>query len=121
MKKSSDLIWQDKQHQVLFILIDQLETGHGESSVFHRLNEFAENHFSLEEEYMIQLEYPHFEMHKTAHDKFRAELELMIRECHTYDMKFCVALSEFLREWLRSHVFGIDKKLEDFILKSDAK
>lgn len=121
MKITSDLIWQDKQHQVLFELIDQLETGHGDASVFRRLNEFAENHFSLEEEYMIKLEFPHYDAHKRAHDKFRNELDLMIKECHTYDMKFCVALAEFLRGWLRSHIFGIDKNLEDFILKSDAK
>jgi hemerythrin len=121
MKKTSDLIWQDKQHQVLFELIEQLETGHGDASVFRRLHEFAENHFTLEEEYMIRLDFPGYEMHQRAHDKFRSELEDMIRECHTYDIKFCATLAEFLREWLRSHIFGIDKQLEDFILKSDAK
>ncbi len=121
MKKTSELIWQDKQHQVLFELIEQLESGHGNALVFRRLQEFAENHFTLEEEYMIKLDFPHFEAHQRAHDKFRVELDLMIQECHTYDMKFCAALAEFLREWLRSHIFGIDKQLEAFILKSDAK
>jgi hemerythrin len=121
MKKTSDLIWQDKQHQVLFVLIDQLETGHGDTSVFRRLNDYAENHFLLEEEYMIKLEFPHYEAHKAQHDKFRTELDLMTRECHTYDIKFCAALSEFLRGWLSSHIFGIDKVLESFILQSDAK
>jgi hemerythrin len=121
VKKTSDLIWQDKQHQVLFELIDQLENGHGDKLVFRRLNEFAENHFSLEEEYMIKLEFPHYDAHKRAHDKFRNELDLMIKECHSYDVKFCAALAEFLREWLLSHIFGIDKVLEDFIMKSDAK
>ena len=29
--------------------------------------------------------------------------------------------STFLTGWLESHIFGTDKKLEDFILKSDAK
>jgi hemerythrin len=121
MQKTSELIWQDKQHQVLFKLIEQLENGRGDASVFRRLHDFAENHFTLEEEYMVRLNFPHIEAHRRAHDKFRSELELMIQECHTYDIKFCVALAEFLREWLRSHIFGIDKQLEEFVLKSDAK
>ena len=29
-----------------------------------------------------------------------------------------VSLSDFLYKWLKLHVLGIDKKLEDFVLKS---
>ena len=31
------------------------------------------------------------------------------------------SLSTFLSEWLKLHVFGIDKEFEDFVLKSDSK
>jgi len=121
MKKTSELIWQDKQHQVLFELIDQINSSEIDASIFQRLYDYAENHFSLEEEYMLQLEYPHAEEHIKAHDKFRVELESMMREYHSYDELFRRALSEFLREWLKGHIFGIDKKLEEFILKSNSK
>jgi len=30
-------------------------------------------------------------------------------------------ISTFLREWLKRHIFGIDKDLEDFILAADVK
>lgn len=121
MKKTSDIIWQDKQHQVLFELIDQLENGHANATIFRHLKDYAENHFTMEEEYMLKLDFPHIKDHLRAHDKFRVELNSMMKVCHTYDEQFCATLAEFLREWLRSHIFGIDKKLEQFILDSDAK
>lgn len=121
MKKTSELIWQDKQHQELFKLIDLIDSSNVDARVFRRLHDYAENHFMLEEEYMLRLEYAHFEEHKRAHDKFRTELDSMIQECANYDEKFRQALSVFLSEWLKGHIFGIDKQLEDYILKSDYK
>lgn len=121
MKKTSELIWQDKQHQVLFELIDQINSSNVDANVFRQLFEYAENHFSLEEEYMIKLNFPGTEEHIRAHDKFRAELESMMQEFTSYDELFRKALSEFLSEWLKGHIFGIDKKLEEFILKSSYK
>ena len=121
MQKTSELIWQDKQHQVLFKLIDRINSSEVDASVFRQLFEYAENHFVLEEEYMVKLNYPDIEEHVRAHDKFRVELESMMREFTTYDELFRQALSEFLTEWLKGHIFGIDKKLEAFILKSPYK
>lgn len=121
MKKTSELIWQDKQHQKLFELIDQINHSDVDPGVFRQLFEYAENHFVLEEAYMVQLDYPEIDEHIRAHNKFRVELESMMQECTGYDELFRQALSEFLTEWLKGHVFGIDKKLELFILESSFK
>lgn len=121
MKKTSELIWQDKQHQILLELIDQLHDTKVDASVFRRLYDYAENHFMLEEEYMIKLNYPKMKAHIDAHNKFRYELNSMMQSFHSYDDGFRQALAEFLREWLKGHIFGIDKQLEEFVLKSDAK
>lgn len=121
MKKTSELIWQDKQHQVLFELIDQINTSQIDVSIFQRLYDYAENHFAMEEEYMRKLNYPHAEAHIRAHDRFREELDIMMQNCHSYDDQFCHVLAEFLNEWLKRHVFGIDKQLEAFILMSNFK
>ena len=120
-KKTSELIWQDKQHQVLLEMIDELNDRQADISVFRRLHEYAESHFSLEEEYMMQLDYPHREEHIKAHDKFRNELDTMMQNVHEYDETFRKALAEFLSKWLKGHIFGIDKQLEAFILESDKK
>lgn len=121
MKKTSELIWQDKQHQVLFELIDEINSHDADTTVFRRLCEYAENHFSLEEEYMAQLNFPGIEAHIREHNKFRAELDSMMNEIYDYDESFREALSVFLTNWLKGHIFGIDKELEKFILESSSK
>ena len=121
MRVTSELIWQDKQHQVLFDLIDQVEHSKIDSSVFYKLNEYAENHFALEEEYMKRLHYPGAKEHISAHNHFRHELKGMVNEQHKYDHNVRKSLSLFLSEWLRLHILGIDKKLEAYILESERK
>jgi hemerythrin len=121
MQKTSDLIWQDTQHQVLFKLIDQIKEVPFDPDVLVRLKLYAEHHFSLEETYMEMLEYPHLEVHVEAHDRFREELAAMLDTDPSMHVALQISLSDFLYEWLKLHVLGIDKKLEDFVLKSSAK
>lgn len=69
--KTSDLVWQDSQHQQLLALIEELkkspENGY---QVLERLAEYAEHHFSLEEKYMQLSGYPDIEKHIQLHRKF---------------------------------------------------
>ncbi len=121
MIKTSDLIWQDTQHQVLFQLIDRIREVPYDHEITNKLKLYAEHHFVLEEAYMIQLNYPHAAAHIQAHDRFRDELTAMIQADPDMSQAFQEMLSDFLYEWLKLHVLGIDKKLEDFILKSASK
>ncbi len=118
---TSELIWQDEQHQLLFTLIDEIKSDQVDESTFARLNDYAEHHFSLEEAYMQALDYPDYEQHLAAHNKFRDELDGMLLDGHTYDQTLRDTLSDFLSEWLRRHIFGVDKQLETYILNSARK
>lgn len=121
MINTSELIWQDQQHQVLFELIAEIKAAHVDSTTFARLNDYAEHHFLMEEAYMKELNYPEYEAHLNAHNKFRTELQRMIDEHDCYDAALREMLSVFLSEWLKRHIFGVDKKLEDYILNSERK
>lgn len=121
MIKTSRLIWQDKQHQRLFELIEEIHSDNVDVTVFKQLHDYAEHHFALEEEYMIQLDMPNRQVHIDAHNKFRYELDNMMSNYPSFDASFREALATFLSEWLKGHIFGIDKELEAFILDSDAK
>ena len=121
MRKTSELIWQDAQHQVLFDILEQIKRPGSDREVLCRLKDYTEYHFALEEEYMQQLGFPGREAHVQAHNRFREEIiELLagIDEPNALDRDI---ISTFLTEWLTRHVFGIDKALEDFILESNAK
>ena len=120
MRKTSDIIWQDAQHQVLFELLDQVKTPEANSRVLYRLRDYSESHFSIEERYMIELDYPGREQHIKAHNLFRLEVEQLLSKGEP-DALFREIIATFLTRWLTSHVFGTDKKLEAFILQSGAK
>ena len=121
MQKTSDLIWQDTQHQMLFVLIDQIKVVPFDKEILVKLKLYAEHHFLLEEIYMEELEYPGTSDHLKAHDRFREELEAMMETEMSESQLLQNSLSDFLYKWLKLHVLGIDKKLEDYILKSPAK
>ena len=121
MQKTSDIIWQDTQHQVLFDLIEQIKEVPFNPEILTRLKLYAEHHFVLEEAYMEILEYPLAAAHIKAHDRFREELAAMMQTDSGSHISLQVSLSDFLFTWLKLHVLGIDKKLEDYVIQSNSK
>ena len=121
MKKTSDLIWQDTQHQALFDLIERIKVVPFDPDILVQLKLYAEHHFTLEEAYMQMLGFPGTEEHIRAHDRFREELEAMLETDPSMHESLQISLSDFLYKWLKLHVLGIDKELESFILDSESK
>jgi hemerythrin len=121
MRKTSELIWQDSQHQVLFEILDAIGQPEAGPEVILRLRQYAETHFMLEERYMERLAYPGLEAHRQAHDQFREEIAVLERSPEELDTAFRQMVSTYLTEWLKRHVFGVDKELEAFVLASPFK
>ena len=121
MRKTSQIIWQDAQHQVLFETLEMLKRPGATETVLIKLRDYTENHFSLEERYMVELQYPGSEKHIQAHNKFRMEILTLVEQGGEPDDMFREIISSYLTEWLTRHVFGTDKELERFILDSAVK
>ena len=117
MRKTSEIIWQDAQHQVLFEILDLVKSSDEGSNVLFRLRDYTENHFLLEERYMAVLQYPGQAAHIQAHNRFRSEIYKLLEQGVEPDVVFRELIATFLTEWLQRHVFGIDKELEAFILQ----
>jgi hemerythrin len=120
MRKTSDILWQDAQHQVLFEILDLIRDPAADEHIIEHLRDYTENHFSLEEHYMRELDYPGLEAHLSAHNRFRQEIGEILAAGHC-DPQFRVIIGTFLTEWLTRHVFGIDKEFESFLLNADVK
>jgi hemerythrin len=121
MRKTSEIIWQDTQHQMLFVLLDRIAEEDSPASILNELQFYAESHFTLEERYMQALDYPGYLQHLAAHDKFRSELAIMLDSPEEHDAFSRGLIASFLSEWLKRHVFGIDKALEEFVLQSKVR
>lgn len=121
MRKTSDIIWQDTQHQVLFEILDLIRQPHADRQVLLQLEDYASYHFALEEMYMRVLDYPGRIEHMQSHARFRNEIAELLQDERDFDDPFGEVIAMFLTEWLTRHVFGIDKELEKFILNSPVK
>lgn len=122
--KTSDLVWQDSQHQQLLTLIEELKTSPENGyRILEKLTIYVEQHFSLEEEYMHLSAYPDTEKHIEMHRKFAEKVYNLknsknILEHGFNDDTFRKNITQFLNTWLINHLMGIDKELEAHILKS---
>lgn len=99
MRKTSDLIWQDAQHQVLFDILDQIREPDAGVDVLQLLQNYIETHFSLEEKYMEELNYPGLDAHQRAHNKFRSEIDKLLISSADHDALFKDIISTFLTVW----------------------
>ena len=121
MRKTSELIWQDAQHQVLFEILELIRDSGATEAVLNKLRDYTENHFALEERYMAELDFPGRDDHIESHNRFRAEIDQLLGQGNDWDDQFRELVATFLTEWLTRHVFGIDKELEAFIFRSQAR
>jgi hemerythrin len=81
-----------------------------------RLYEYVKHHFKREEAFMLALDYPHQEEHKSRH----AEIIQMMNETltnsnHIKDLrdKFC----DLMKHWVLNHIKEEDKKLHNFLYR----
>ena len=78
---------------------------------------YTETHFSAEEKYMRENDYPAFEGHKAKHDELRATLTNLVRDYQeegaTQDL--ADAIETFLGNWLLKHIREVDMKFGAFI------
>ena len=121
MRKTSEIIWQDAQHQVLFEILDLIKDSGADEEVLRKLKDYTENHFALEERYMADLDFPGAQEHIESHDRFRDEINQLVGHSEAWDDQFREIIVTFLTEWLTRHVFGIDKELETFIYENDIR
>ncbi len=125
--KTSELVWQDTQHQELLALVDSLKKSPESGlEILHQLTDYVTHHFSLEEHYMEATDYPDVIAHIRAHRDFEdtinsLKLNRQVIEQGFSDDKFRREVTDFLTDWLASHVFGLDKELEQHILESNIK
>jgi hemerythrin-like metal-binding protein len=85
------------------------------------MKNYTVSHFTSEENIMKQYNYPAFSAHKVEHDKFVAKVLDFEDRFKSGKLLLSIEITNFIKDWLTSHIMGTDKKYSDFLLKNGVK
>lgn len=113
----------DEDHKGLFALVNELQTANLSrdfiSGILGRLDNYAKEHFSREEEYMRKADYPELEAHIKEHQKFNEWINsVKTTYVRAPESPFLIGeqVNAFISEWLVNHIMKVDMRYRDFIL-----
>jgi hemerythrin len=111
----------DTQHQKLVKMINELNDAMrvGKSKdvlggIVQGLVAYAGVHFSTEERYFEQFQYPDTDAHKAEHSAFAAKASGFSQQYQQGKIGLSIELLDFLSDWLGTHIKGVDKKYSAF-------
>jgi len=113
----------DGQHRMLATLIRDLHdvmryarSLETISGVFDEVVEYTKYHFAAEERLMRDTDFPGYLLHKAIHDDVKTRLvELRDRFERGGRPAISVAVFQFLRDWLVSHIEVEDQEIADYL------
>ncbi|MCL1927191.1 MAG: bacteriohemerythrin [Treponema sp.] len=81
-----------------------------------RAAEYARNHFSDEDKYMLEANFPNLNDHRKLHDDFLAVVGKAIQDFNTGSTE-PFELAQFLKNWLLTHIAEADKQYAPYLAK----
>ncbi len=118
----------DDHHKRLLELLnktyDEFICGADNDSLLPILEEmlkYAEHHFSAEEQWMEQHNYPRLGKHRGEHEYFIGRVSAMHQEFLNGHKTMSLEVLTFLKSWLSTHILGSDAGYSQFILANELK
>lgn len=112
----------DDQHKELVNMINQLheamKTGQASKeapAILKRLVDYTHSHFDAEEKLLIKETYPGLLNHQKMHKDLIAQVEQYQKDLATKSLTIGVKMSEFLKDWLTTHITVEDKKYGKYL------
>lgn len=113
----------DDDHKHLMDLVAQLHdamrAGQGKDvvgGILENLINYTHTHFEMEEKFMRDINYPDYEAHRAEHARLVKEVKDLQSRFQSGSITITVSVSNFLSDWLRNHILGLDMKLANAIL-----
>lgn len=112
----------DEHHQHIVSMLARLENAVEEADVvmdhvnqvLDDMVDYMEYHFTAEEKYMAQIDYPDFRTHRSEHESFLKETYKFLGKVRKGKALEARELSRFLQSWILNHILTMDKKYELF-------
>jgi hemerythrin-like metal-binding protein len=84
------------------------------TEVLQAMNEYTQNHFSYEEEYMREINFPDIVAHRRTHKDFESLIYSYNRDIDAGKMVLNTKVMKLIRNWLLEHITVEDKKFAEF-------
>ncbi len=112
----------DQQHIGIFDYINQVhfalkkQKGHEElSRIMTSMKDYTARHFANEEKLMKQIHYIDLNKQLTAHINLIGKLDGILKQFNSKQDVNMIEVMVFLKDWLVSHIMGMDKKYSPFM------
>jgi len=112
----------DMQHKKLVSMVNELHQAMVEGSgkdklggILSNLVGYTRGHFTTEEKLMRTHSYPDFLAHKSEHDHLTEKVMDFQRGFRSNEVGLTIEVMEFLKDWLRNHILGFDKRYSPFL------
>lgn len=110
----------DEEHKGIFDYINKIHKAIKERKtageilpILKDLYEWTTNHFAHEEELMKKVQYKDYDAQKRAHTKLLDDVNANIQKIERNEDINLIQLMIFLKDWLVSHIMGMDKKYSE--------
>ena len=112
----------DREHQIIFDLINQIEEVEAHQDITTDITSILEayvaEHFLHEEEYMASVGYPGLDEHREMHRDFTAVATKLINDLGQGGSVAQIELKTSLQNWLQAHILDEDMKIRDWVLEN---
>ena len=105
----------DLRQRIKIHIIDRIANTLDISNMLTQLAEYVAEHFTLEEEIMRRMHYPHIDEHKQEHWRVTQRLTEVVYDFEMGRVGICEELSAFLDEWLEIQSTCMDRELMSYI------
>lgn len=111
----------DEQHkqlvEILSNLFESMRVGLGFKQIQHtimELKDYTITHFSEEERYMKEINYPNYVEHVEVHKYFIENVEDFAKKYENGEIAISLQILDFLKNWLVNHILTVDKYIAIF-------
>lgn len=113
----------DRQHRVLFDILNELQSAmlsgtarNVTGQLLKRLTDYTRRHFSAEEALLTAAGYPELTQHRIKHSELLKQVDEHVARFQRGEMTVNVQLLNFLRDWLTTHIQHTDREYTTRVL-----
>ncbi len=118
----------DEQHKKLIGMIndfyDSFKSGQNKEKLVELvsgLKDYTSYHFSTEEDLLTQHGYPGFDNHKEQHVAFVEKVDDFHQRMESGKLLVSLEVTNFLKDWLTSHIKKTDHEYSSFLVDKGVK